>query len=203
MKEIVPSTSVELFTGIDEDIKTKIARIIVNYCKRKGIDPRDTPYLIMHNGLIWREIEKSGLLTASMTRQSFVRGLADQIWAYWMHPQITYRSEAKKLEAMDGGQREYEYQIEQRRLLVESDNETQALREVVKKQQEEIEMLKSHFFRLAEVDLNSLSLEGASWYCKEKMKGAPLDVRQQVLNAVAHGISMGWRKKESSMGVDK
>lgn len=51
------------------------------------------------------------------------------------------------------------------------------------------------------LELQSLAIEGASFYSKTRLKHAPIEQRTLIFNAVAHGIVMGWRKKESMMGI--
>ena len=61
-----------------------------------------------------------------------------------------------------------------------------------------------YVLRREDADLNQASLAAATYYLN-RLGGAtlPLDVRQNVLNYVAQGSYMGWRKHEEQTGVKR
>lgn len=55
--------------------------------------------------------------------------------------------------------------------------------------------------RRPEADLNQESANAALYYIEKQGPNLPLEVRTAMLNYVAIGFSMGWRKYEEKIGV--
>lgn len=68
-----------------------------------------------------------------------------------------------------------------------------------------IKELESEIIRLMKrfdtLDLQELSIKGAMHHAKLHLKGCPVEKRTEIINAVAAGIFMGFRKKEAMLGI--
>lgn len=77
--------------------------------------------------------------------------------------------------------------------------EVDRLRELLSKANEEIKKLKTS--RFDQLELQELSIRGAGFYASRRLKGIEMTERTKLVNALAHGIFMGWRKCEAMRGV--
>lgn len=70
---------------------------------------------------------------------------------------------------------------------------------------EKMKQLKKRIFlkRMSDADLNKESANAASYYVTKKGKGAPLVDQQKMINFVAHGFYMGYRKLEEELLGEK
>jgi len=79
------------------------------------------------------------------------------------------------------------------------------LRKIVANQVEVIDHLNAIILKthtpMPEVDLNKVSIDAGTYYIEKKFKGAPITETQLVLNSVAHGFFMGYRKAEETFNA--
>lgn len=72
----------------------------------------------------------------------------------------------------------------------------------IKKENEELKAeIKRLHGTLSSLDLQELAIQGSAWHSKKYLKSAPIDHKAMVQNAIAHGIVMGFRKKEEMLGI--